>query len=261
MGTTSKAFSISTPTSSDAAASTPTFMKDDKIALDERYDLEHYSLQSAAGADDTAANAAGRHIPGAVRTAYIGTTAQINALTGAAREGAVAWDTTTETLKVHDGTDWTTYTVPSASTKSKYGFSVYSNAAVSVPSSLASATAIPMKADVKDPAGVVNASGWFVCPQTGMYHFDGAVAFASLGGSGYVAVSCLLLNTGGSDSLIKYGGNASSAVAIPLSNISCNVYLTAGHIIKVGAMQDSGAAVDTYISGQGTCYFTGHLVG
>lgn len=108
----SKTFSESTPPGSALANTLDTVIQDDKVAINERYELEHNAFDASGQgqSDSDSANAQGRHKPGIVACTYIGTTAQINALTGMV-SGSLAYDTSTNTLKIYNGTNWTTYQI------------------------------------------------------------------------------------------------------------------------------------------------------
>jgi hypothetical protein len=112
MSTFGKTFSESTPLGSALANTLDTVIQDDKTALNERFELEHNALDSSATGATTIENSAaqGRHKPGNVSAVYIGTTAQIAALTGM-YSGALAYDTTLGLLEIYNGTNWTTYQI------------------------------------------------------------------------------------------------------------------------------------------------------
>lgn len=105
-----KTFNPATPVGTDLVSDVDTFITDFKQSLLERYALEHYNLTTsspnAGNTLDTASDAQGRHIPGKVSVCYIGTTTQINALTGMVL-GALAYDTTLGCFRVYNGSDWT----------------------------------------------------------------------------------------------------------------------------------------------------------
>lgn len=112
MGTFSKDWDESVPAGSDIANQLDTFVQDMKIAIDERFELEHYALDdSGSGDDDTAATAAGRHKPGYVQAVLVDTWTNLSAITP--KSGDLAYDTTNSRLLVGNGTNWTTYPVGS----------------------------------------------------------------------------------------------------------------------------------------------------
>lgn len=92
-----------TPVGSTPANQLDTVIQDMKAGLYERLGLEHQALDSTDTIES--ATAAGRHIPGKVSAVYIGTTAQIAALTGMLA-GALAWDTQLRCLKIYNGSSW-----------------------------------------------------------------------------------------------------------------------------------------------------------
>jgi hypothetical protein len=112
MSTFGQTFSTSTPAGSALANTLDTVIQNDKTSVNERFLLEHNAFDSSATGATTIENAAaqGRHKPGNVSAVYIGTTAQIAALTGMYR-GAMAYDTTLGILEIYDGSAWTTYRV------------------------------------------------------------------------------------------------------------------------------------------------------
>lgn len=132
MAAFNKTYDESTPQGSDLASTLDTVIQTDKIAIDERYELEHISLVD--GVNDTdSAGAQGRHNPGKVSVALIGNTAAIAALTGM-KSGAFAYDTDLGTLKIFNGTDWDTYAVGGTSAAAKQAFRAYMSSAQSIPS-------------------------------------------------------------------------------------------------------------------------------
>lgn len=112
MGVFGKTYSETVPQGSALANTLDTVIQEDKVAINERYKLEHNAFDaSGTGQNDSdSANAQGRHLPGKVACTYIGTTAQIAALTGMV-SGSLAYDTDLGILKIYNGTNWTTYIV------------------------------------------------------------------------------------------------------------------------------------------------------
>jgi len=107
-------FSSSTPDGPVVASNYDDQMRSDKGAIAERLNLEHYfSASSAAGEDQTLANANGRHRPGYTSAVYIGTSVSISLLLGV-KSGALAYDTTLSQLQIYNGANWTTYTLGSS---------------------------------------------------------------------------------------------------------------------------------------------------
>lgn len=108
-------YSESTPLGTDLASGGDEMFRNDKAAVIERLELEHNALDSSATGATTKENAAaqGRHLPGRVSAFYIGTTAEIEALTGMC-EGACAYDTDLAVIKIYDGSVWTTYQIGGA---------------------------------------------------------------------------------------------------------------------------------------------------
>ena len=100
-----KSFDKTTPVGVDPANALDTYIRDlVKVAVAERYALEHYALDSAeVGADDSDnANAQGRHVAGVVGCMFVGTTVEISDLTGMGK-GAIVFDTTFGYFRVWDG--------------------------------------------------------------------------------------------------------------------------------------------------------------
>jgi hypothetical protein len=125
----SQVFSTSVPAAGDKANLGYQVIQNDKKAIDERINLEHIPFTDTV-TNDSNPSAGGRHRPGAVRAVYIGTTAQIAALTGAYRNGALAYDTTTNQLKIHNGTDWTTYAIGGGGTSGAVKAALSSDATI-----------------------------------------------------------------------------------------------------------------------------------
>lgn len=123
MATFTQDFDPTTPQGSDSAYQGDDMFRDDKTALNERYALEHIDLTTSGSGDSKdIAGASGRHNPGKVSAVYIGTTAQITAL-GTVYSGSLAIDTDTKELKIHNGTNWTTYRIVVDTHASHYAFS------------------------------------------------------------------------------------------------------------------------------------------
>lgn len=112
MAFTSPAFDPAKPAGTDLVSDVDTFIKDFKVQVLERQLLEHYSYlttgTNAGSATDTAATAHGRHIPGKCGVVYVGTTAQIAALTGTT-PGCIAYDTDKGQLVIYGGGTWSSY--------------------------------------------------------------------------------------------------------------------------------------------------------
>lgn len=136
MAVTAKEFNVNTPADGDPAIDGDDQFRDDKTALDERYALEHQSLQAAAGVDLDTATAPGRHIPGKVSVCEIDTLTNIQALTGMVT-GAMAYDITNDRLLIYNGADWTTYPIVSGvgDMANALAFRAYKAAAQSVSAS------------------------------------------------------------------------------------------------------------------------------
>lgn len=115
MSTFVQTFDKTKPLGSDLANTLDTVIQNLQYAISERYELEHIALDSSAtgATESTNPQAQGRHNPGKVSAVYIGTTAQIAALTGMT-SGALAYDTTLRVLKIYNGSNWTTYSVGGA---------------------------------------------------------------------------------------------------------------------------------------------------
>lgn len=107
MGTFSKAFDPAVPTGSTQANTADDTIRDDKTALIERLSLEHYFPNPSPVGSDSAADAAGRHIPGNVAAVHIGTAAPSTAVTG-----GLWYKTSDKTLRIYDaslsGDKWAT---------------------------------------------------------------------------------------------------------------------------------------------------------
>jgi hypothetical protein len=85
-------FLITTPLGSDFANQLDTYIRSDtKAALNERYNLEHYDLETG-NTDPDDPQAQGRHIPGKVGCLFFGDNASRTALVGSG-EGSIAYDT------------------------------------------------------------------------------------------------------------------------------------------------------------------------
>jgi len=136
MGAFGKVYSESVPQGSALANTLDTVIQNDKIAIDERIELEHQSFVDGTN-DTTSATAQGRHIPGKVSTVLIDTMSNISALTGM-YTGALAYDTTNSRLLIYDGSNWTTYPIGSAPTAvTALAFRAYMSSAQSVPTGVA----------------------------------------------------------------------------------------------------------------------------
>ena len=101
-----KTFNEAVPAASDNASDAPTHIKDFKIGVNERYELEHNAFDAAGAGQDTstADNAQGRHIPGKVSCLFSGAT---GALPTGVVEGAIALDTTHKIFKRYTSGAWT----------------------------------------------------------------------------------------------------------------------------------------------------------
>lgn len=104
------------PSGTDDVADGDNRIRELKRALRERKEKSHYirdtnNIYGAALTDDEE----GRNIPGNTPAVFIGTLAAINALTGleAINGGELAFDTDSDILRVHNGSDWTTRTISS----------------------------------------------------------------------------------------------------------------------------------------------------
>lgn len=101
-----KTFDKSKPAGSEAAKTADNYFRDDKTALNERYKLEHYGLDTSEGdasATDTAANAQGRHRPGGCSVAYVG---DYSTFPASPPNGALAWAEDREEFYVGVGGAW-----------------------------------------------------------------------------------------------------------------------------------------------------------
>lgn len=104
-----RAWSNSTPQGTVYANQLDTFLQYLRVDLNDRMELEHRWDSSI---DTASALCDGRHIPGNVSAVYVGTWAQIQALTGM-MSGAMAFGTDTTTLYIYNGINWTTCIVNS----------------------------------------------------------------------------------------------------------------------------------------------------
>jgi hypothetical protein len=105
MSTFSKSHQEAVPTSSDSMSQTPDFIKDTKISINERFELEHNALDSAEAGSTTKENdsAQGRHIPGKVSVLYSGNPTTL----GTVNTGCIVFDTTVNILKRYlSGVGW-----------------------------------------------------------------------------------------------------------------------------------------------------------
>lgn len=80
------------PTTATAINDSPAIFQANWAALEDWTNTEHYSLTNAAS---------GKHLPGLCGVLYVGTTTQINALSGSAPACAVAFDTTLGAFKYY----------------------------------------------------------------------------------------------------------------------------------------------------------------
>ena len=87
------------PNSDNAINEIPAILRDNFDAIEDAYDLEHYSPSSGSAA------VSGEHRLGLVGAIYEGTTAQIAALTSP-QDGALAYDTTVGVLIRYNGSAW-----------------------------------------------------------------------------------------------------------------------------------------------------------
>lgn len=165
MSAHTKSWDETAPAGTDSVSSGDDEIRDLKVAVRERLELEHQDMDSSAAIE--AETAAGRHIPGIVGVCFSGTTAQINALTGMG-EGALAWDTTLSVLKRYSlsGTAWSIVT-----TGAQYAFRVTLSAAQTI--SAAGYHQILFDTETYDNgAAYDNATNYqFVAPATGIYLF------------------------------------------------------------------------------------------
>lgn len=107
MANATKSWENTVPASSDSALSTPTFIKDLKIGLEERFNLEHIALNNdAAGVDLAAAGKAGRHNPGYVSAVLVNTLANIP--TSGMYAGAMFYASDKGKLYIYAGSAWVT---------------------------------------------------------------------------------------------------------------------------------------------------------
>jgi hypothetical protein len=74
-------------------------IRDTKLYLSDTLDVEHNFSEKSPK------TGTGYHLPGLTSVAYVGTTTQVNALTGM-HQGALAYDTTLNVWKVYSGSAW-----------------------------------------------------------------------------------------------------------------------------------------------------------
>jgi hypothetical protein len=92
MAAFTNSFATDNPVGTSLANQLDAFIRTDtKAALDERFSLEHYSLETGVN-DDEAQGGQGRHIPGKVGCLFYGTLAQIQALSNPG-VGSIAYAT------------------------------------------------------------------------------------------------------------------------------------------------------------------------
>ena len=174
---TSKALSLSTPVSGDPASSTHTVFQDTKTAIDERFQLEHVTLVSAAGENQALAGAAGRHKPGYTRAVLIDDNATIVAITGAASESCLAIDTDNKVLRIGNGSNWTTYVIGLDDAASKFGFRATLSAAQTI--TTGTWTKVELDTEAFD-SGSIFASNKLTITIPGLYGFSGLVCTSNL---------------------------------------------------------------------------------
>ena len=174
MGAFGKVYDESVPQGSALANTLDTVIQNDKIAIDERIELEHYSFVDGTN-DTTSATAQGRHVPGKVSAVYIGTTIQIAALTGMVT-GALAYDTDLETLKIFNGSDWDTIGISGTPTAAEaLSFSAYRSSTQTINSE--SWTKVELDSETFD-YGSKFASYKYTPAEAGVYFFAAAVQSA-----------------------------------------------------------------------------------
>ena len=183
---TAQAFSVATPLSSDKANQIDTFFKNDKIGLDERYALEHVSLQSASGETQTAATAAGRHKPGYVKAVLVDTYANIILITNP-QSGTLAYDTTNGRLLVGNGTNWTTYPIGAATPASILAFSAKKNAVQALTANVATRITFQVEDfDYGSCFDITTNPGRFTPNVAGLYQFFATLYFPTAATSCWV---------------------------------------------------------------------------
>jgi len=245
-------FDTSTPPGSALANTLDTVIQNDKLSIDERLKLEHYSLEDGAS-DKDSVTAQGRHIPGNVSAVFVGTTAQINALTGM-KKGALAWDTDLEKLKIFDGTNWTNISVGGIPREAQsLPFRAYRNSAQSIPDN--TTREIYLTSESYDPQSKFNVSNYRYTPGVeGYYMLQGCVSLTGIGsgGSSYATI----LKNGAVYSHGTEYQNASTATQRAV--VSDLVYLGASDWVQLAVHQDTGASKDT-IAGETKTFFSGYL--
>lgn len=231
-----KKFDVSSPAGSDLISSGDDNIRDFKTALGERIGLEHQPFLNALG-DMTSASAQGRHKPGYTSAVYIGTTAQINALTGMT-SGCLAFDTDLNVLKIY-GTDWTTRVVGTGN----HAFAMRKTTGTMV-------ATIPTKVtfDIEDfdygsGADLVNSK--YVVPITGVYLFQFAATALATTYKTQVALYKNNASLGTSASAYGMAFTTESSNS-SMANGSALLSLTAGDYIELFWLHENGGTKTVY---------------
>jgi len=93
-----KEFSPNVPSTIGRGSELPEYFKNDKVALNERYTVEHITLVSPAGVDVIGS---GLHIPGSVGFVHVSDTAPTTLV-----KNSAWYNTGTDTLNFYDGSAW-----------------------------------------------------------------------------------------------------------------------------------------------------------
>jgi len=245
-------YSETTPQGSDLANTLDTVIQTDKRAIDQRIELEHYSLVD--GNNDAASLLAqGRHVPGKVQAVFIGTTAEINALTGMTK-GSLAYDTDLGLLKIFNGSDWDTIGVGGVGTAAqRLAFAGYLGSNQNIPSN--TETVVEVDTETFDSGSVFNTGTYKYTPnKAGMYLVTAGVYVTAFDGG--ERMSCRLLKNGTSfanGSLSKQDGAGSTEgqLSVATGLVSMNgstdyIQLGAAHNGSVTRVIVAGVA-NTYL--------------
>jgi hypothetical protein len=241
MSTFAQTYTPAVPVSTDLVSNTDTYFREFKVSVQERVALEHYDFVSGSGTKE-AVTAQGRHKPGYVQAVFVGTSAQIAALTGMTL-GCLAYDTTLGALLIY-GTTWSTYQIGSVSifqmTKTTGNLTFSPGATIKV-----TFNNIPIPGTGAD---LVNSQ--FVVPVTGNYLFTFCTSFPGTINKTSCGVAVGGTPTGASAMAYTLDGSN-----ISVANGTSILPLTAGNVITMWARYETPLTIGI------TAYFSGYKIG
>ncbi len=255
MGTFTKNYDVTEPDGSTESAYTiDDHMQDDKVATSEAIALEHNALEGmGAGDDDSLIGSPGRHTPGYVAAVLIAGTSSLPS--SGIVTGCLAIDTDTKSLKIYNGSNWTSWEINDDQVASRFAFSAYLN---TEQNNIASGSNVVVKIDTEafDDGSVFDVTTFRYTPTVaGLYQLSGAVNIVFQDITRYVAA--FIIKNG---SVIHYGSlYRIGAAGGTHSVVTCIAKSDGTDYFELGVIQDGGTDEDISIGATRT-YFQGYLV-